>query len=60
MKVMTKRELDLYTRLIKLAGGDVSLVEQAIRQSASKEGRARLNDVMNSLQKRKDEETRAA
>lgn len=51
MKVMSRKEQQIYSRLIKLAGGDVSLVEKAIRQSANKEGKAKLPEVMQSLRK---------
>jgi len=49
MRVMTQKEQRLYSRLIRLAGGDVSLVEEAIRKSASKEGKAKLPEIVQSL-----------
>jgi len=51
MHIMTRREEEIFDKLLKLADGDSSLLERAFRESSIKYEEADLKDVVNYLVK---------
>jgi hypothetical protein len=60
MPIMTREEEEILDKLIRLAGGDLLLVERAFKEISSKSEKPDLIDIVRYIEAQKKQQPRAA